>query len=111
MSKGKKTGNINTGGGAHINGNVNVDGRGTFVGRDQKSSPGRKLKLEVIVPIIVALITAMGIIIVAIINYSTEIDKTRLKIQLTQTAQVITSTASFTPMPQITETATSYQFP
>jgi hypothetical protein len=111
MSKRKKTDNIHTGGGAHVDGNVNVDGHGTFVGRDQKSIPHRKIKLEVVASIVVALITIVGTIVVALINSSTEIDKARLQIQMTQTAQAITSTATFTPTPQITETATSLPSP
>ena len=107
MSKRKKADNINTGGGAHVDGNVNVDGHGTFVGRDQKSNSDRKLKLEIIVPIIVAIVTVVGAIIVAMVNYSAEIEKARLEMQMTKTAQVITSTASFTLTPQIIETTTS----
>src|SRR6266540_1585593 len=82
MSKRKKADNINTGGGAHVDGNVNVDGHGTFVGRDQKSNSDRKLKLEIIVPIIVAIVTVVGAIIVAMVNYSAEIEKARLEMQM-----------------------------
>jgi len=111
MPKEKKTGNINTGGGAHVDGNININGHGTFIGRDQKSGSDPKHKLEIIVPIIVAVITVAGAIIVAIFNYSAKIDKARLEMQMTKTAQVITSTAFYTLTPQITETAISSPLP
>jgi hypothetical protein len=111
MSKRKKTGQINTNGGANVGGNIHIDGQGTFVGRDQTLSSDSKSKLGIAVPVIVAVITVIGAVIVAIINYSAEIDKTKLDIQMTKTAQVITPTASSTLTPQITETAISSPLP
>jgi hypothetical protein len=104
MSKNRKKDNINTGGGANVNGNINIEGQGTFVGRDQKTGPERRFRFEIVVPIVVAIITTIGFIIVAIINRNTEIDKAKLQIQTT--AAVIS-----TQPPPITDTATNLPSP
>ena len=85
----KKSDTVNTNGGANVNGDIRLKGSSTFVGRDQNSGISNKAKSEYIVPIIVALIAVLGTIIVAVINYRTEIDKNQLQSELTQTAQAI----------------------
>lgn len=97
MSKDEKISSTDSGTGTRNKGNINVSGNGTFIGRDQKIEKHSSMsKLEIIIPIIIALIVLAGTIFTAIMNYTTEIDKIKLPIQLTQTAE----------MPQITSTLT-----
>ncbi len=107
--KEKKQEGINTGG-AYVNGDIKIEGQGTFIGRDQKKGSKRKTKTEIIIPIVIAVITTAGVIVAAIINYNAEIDKVKLQTLTTQTPQLtLTTYPSFTP--EVKETVTSYPIP
>ena len=90
MPKKNKTSSQDLSGGTQIDGNIDISGNGTFIGRDQNiTEHSGKLKFEIIIPIVVALIALVGVIVTAIVNYTTEIDKIKISSQMTQTAEAM----------------------